>query len=96
MPNHWSLGLASTGHSKRSRSAMSHWLTTTAYGSRTIVDTRSLLLVDDSIDNNVLTAGRYRLEQPHVATNHHFDENPRVIIHIAHLAPADNEVERAL
>jgi len=46
-----------------------------------MVDTRSLLLIGDGIDINVLNAGRHCLEQPHVATNHHFDGNPRVIIH---------------
>ena len=47
-----------------------------------MVDTRSLFLIDDGIDINVLTAaGQHRLEQPYVATSHCFDGNPRVIIH---------------
>jgi len=45
-----------------------------------MVDTRSLVLIDDGIDINVLNADRHRLEQRHVATSHHFDENPRVLI----------------
>ena len=61
-----------------------------------MVDTRSLVLIDDGIDINVLNAGRHRLEQRHVATSHNFDENPRVLIDQAHLAPAENDVERAL
>jgi len=61
-----------------------------------MVDTRSLVLIDDGIDMNVLNADRHRLEQRHVATSHHFDENPRVLIDQAHLAPAENDVERAL
>ena len=61
-----------------------------------MVDTRSLLLIDDGIDINVLIGDRHRLEQPHVATSHHFDENPRVLIDQGHLAPAENDVERAL
>ena len=40
----------------------------------------SLFLIDDGIDINVLNDGRHRLEQRHVATGHHFDGNPRVII----------------
>ena len=61
-----------------------------------MVDTRSLLLIDDGIDINVLIGDRHRREQPHVATSHHFDENPRVLIDQGHLAPAENDVERAL
>ena len=61
-----------------------------------MVDTRSLLLIDDGIDIDVLNADRHRLEWPHVAISHDFDENPRVLIDQAHLAPAENDVERAL
>ena len=46
-----------------------------------MADTRSLLVIDDGIDINVLTAGRHRLEQHHVTTSHRFDGDPRVIIH---------------
>ena len=53
-------------------------------------------LIDDGIDINVLIGDRHRLELPHVATSHHFDENPRVLIDQGHLAPAENDVERAL
>ena len=45
-----------------------------------MVDTRSLLLINDGIGINVLNAARHHLEQRHVATSHHFDGNPRVII----------------
>ena len=58
-----------------------------------MVDTRSLVLIDDGIDINVLNAGRHRLEQRHVATSHHFDENARVLIDQAHLAPTENDVD---
>ena len=61
-----------------------------------MVDTRSLFLIDDGIDIDVLNDDRHRLEQPHVATSHRFDGNPRVLIDQAHLAPAENDVERAL
>ena len=61
-----------------------------------MVDTRSLLLIDDGIDIDILNADRHRLERPHVAISHDFDENPRVLIESAHLAPAENDVERAL
>ena len=42
-----------------------------------MVDTRSLFLIDDGIDINVLNGGRHRLEQRHVATSHHFDDETR-------------------
>ena len=61
-----------------------------------MVDMRSLLLIDDGIDIDVLNGGRQHLELPHVAVSHSFDENPRVLIESAHLAPAENDVERAL
>ena len=61
-----------------------------------MVDTRSLFLIDDGIDINALNGDRHRLKQRHVATSHHFDENARVLIDQAHLAPAENDVERAL
>ena len=60
-----------------------------------MVDTRSLLLIDDGIVINVLIGDRHRLEQLHVATSHHFDENPRVLIDQLIRAPAENDIERA-
>ena len=51
-----------------------------------MVDMRSLLLIDDDIDIDVLNGGRQRLELPHVVTSHDFDENPCVLIESAHLA----------
>ena len=38
----------------------------------------------------------HRLEQLRMAVTHYFDESPRVLIESAHLAPAENDVERAL
>ena len=51
-----------------------------------MVDRRSLLLIDDGIDIDVLNADRHRLEWPHVATSHHFDRNPLILIDYCHLS----------
>ena len=51
-----------------------------------MVDMRSLLLIDDGIDIDILNADRHRLERPHVAISHDFYENPRILIESAHLA----------
>ena len=85
MPSHTLPGLALTSYSKRSRSAIvSHLRAVTAYN--TMVNMRSLFLIDDDINIDVLNGGRKRLELPHVVTSHDFDKNPCVLIESAHLA----------
>ena len=63
------------------------------YNSSMIVDARSPLLIDDGIG---MQNNRCWSAQNHMATTHHFDESPRVLIDQLIRAPAENDVERAL